>query len=156
MSNEIRDSAVDRPRTLHDELPAPGGFDLTYVLSSMFRMAGQILGGVLLLIGVYYALVVLGQILAAGANPANLGPALERMETLLKLEDAKLVIDNTEIPLGRTAAFGALCMWYLLSFWIPLGLIGAGTRFIWGPMAERKAFYNALEEFFRNARQTKR
>ena len=46
--------------------------------------------------------------------------------------------------------FPLLCGWLM-----SLALIAAGTKLIWGPISERKAFYSAMEEFFRTARTTK-
>lgn len=149
--------SVDSPTPTSPIIPpVPPEPDVLNLMLVLLRAGGQILGVILLLIGVYYVLVLLGGVLSAANNPAVLEGRIASMAKTLDIEGAQLEVNNDKIPYGRTVGMAALFAWNLLAVFIATSLIQAGGRLIWGPVSERRAMFAAMEEIARASRELPR
>jgi len=129
--------------------------DLARRLADLFRLGSQVVGVVLLLIGAYYGLQVLVDVLGALRNPANLEPALAGMVQLLGVQDLAIPVQGEKVPVGKPAGVVVLVVWYLVCAWIALAVMSAGGKLATGPFSERRAFFAAVQEFLAAHREQK-
>lgn len=121
-------------------------------LSARLRLAAQVVGIVLILVGAWYVVVILMDVLATARDPAALQPTASAMAQTLNLQDAHALVGEAQVPLGRSVATVVLLVWYVVSGWLAFKLIGAGGQLVLGAMAERRDFLATMRELLVSAR----
>ena len=115
--------------------------------SGKVRVGGQILGVILVLIGAYFAVLILIACVGVLRDPARTGMSVATMSKTIGLEGVQITSGKDQVPIGRAAAGLLLLAWYMVASSISLKLISIGGRMVTGLVAERKEFLAAMKEF---------
>ena len=100
-------------------------------LSLAARIAGQVVGLLLVLLGAGYVLYAFTAIGGIVRNPNQLDAAVAAMARTIDAEHLAVKVGEETIAPGRLLAMLILLLWYLLWSWIPLAILGAGGRLLY-------------------------
>jgi hypothetical protein len=123
------------------------GVDFSQATSSGARLATQVFGLLLIVVGGYFGIQIAGDVLGAVRKPANLEETLSEMSKALGIGQAELAFGPRPLPVGRLASGLFLFFGYFVAAVISLRLVVTGGRLVLGVSTERKAFYEAVKEF---------
>jgi hypothetical protein len=111
------------------------------------RITGQILGGILILIGMYFSVLILIACVGVLRDPGQTGTSVAAMSKIIGMEGAQVTSGKDHVQIGRAVAGVLLLLWYVVASSIALKLIAVGGRMITGVAAERREFLAAMKEF---------
>jgi hypothetical protein len=98
------------------------------------QATAQVLGMLLVLVGLYCCLTTFFQAYAALREPEKLESAVVQMTKLAGLENVEAKFGpEANIPIGRAAGLIATGAWTVICVWIAVALLTAGGRLVWGP-----------------------
>jgi hypothetical protein len=112
--------------------------------SKGIRVGGQLLGLVLILIGAYYAVLILGACIGVLRDPGQTSASVASMTKTIGLEGAEVPSGKNQIPIGKACAGVLLLLWYQVAAWISLKLMTIGGRMV---TSDRREFLSAMREF---------
>lgn len=131
-----------------DDRPPP----LPRQLESWVRLAGQLFGGGLLLVGAYYLLLLLQQFVRFVLAPGELDAAVAATGTVIGADKMSWTFGADRIEVGKAAAAGVYAVFCVAAVWVAGKFIALGGRLTLGAMSERQEMYAAVKEMARLAR----
>ena len=137
----------------HDSGSAVSSGDASQSATGILRLASQLFGLALLLIGFYYGLSILTSVIGYIRDPEGLEAPAEKMAVVLNLSQATVPVGEQTLPVGRSAGMAALILWYLAAGWITLTVVSVGGRLMLASFNERREFYAATKEMMAAVRR---
>ncbi len=125
----------------------PSGVDFSKSAGGGMRMASQVFGLILVVIGGYFGLQLASDLLGFVRNPADWEGSVGAMSKTLNLGELGFQIEGRRVSADRTIALGMLLLGYFICTWVAMRLVVAGGRLVAGAVAERQEFYAAMKEF---------
>ena len=116
------------------------------------RLGGQVFGLILIVVGAYYAVLILGACLSVLRDPGQTSSSVAAMTKTIGLDNAEVSSGKNQIPIGKASAAVLLLLWYQVAAWISLKLITIGGRMVLGVVSERREFLAAMKEFMISTR----
>jgi hypothetical protein len=111
------------------QLPQPP--DLFDLSGKIVRMACQVVGLLLILLGAFYLLSVFRAVSEIIARPEGLEALPKAIAAAIDSERMIVKTETAEVAFGKAVAMLFTIMWYILWAWIPLALLYAGGKLVW-------------------------
>lgn len=115
----------------------------SYPVLSTMRVLGLVIGLILILIGVYFGILILGDVLGLLRDPVTIESPLKTLAAALDLDGVTLELQGKPVKLGRMAAVLILFVGYWICSIIAMKTALAGGRLIAGFNTDRREFYAA-------------
>jgi hypothetical protein len=94
------------------------------------RLLTVVVGVVMILVGVVYAVQVFQSVGALLRDPAGLEAPVQRMEKIISAEKLEVTINGQPLALGGPVSLLLMFLWYVFWAWLPLAIIAAGSRLV--------------------------
>ena len=119
------------------------------------RLGAQVFGAILVLIGTWFAVLILRSCIGVLEDPGQTATPVAAMSRVMGLEGVQIASGKDQIPIGRVAGEVLLVVWYLLASSIALKFVTIGGRMVMGVIAERREFLAATRELLAWTRNQK-
>jgi hypothetical protein len=129
------------------------GAGISRQIEVLLRWAAQLLGFLLILIGLYGVIHVFSAVGRAVRDPATLEPAVTSMAQLINSEALEITLDGRKLVLGRPVTMVALLLWYVVWGWLAIAMLSTGAKLVFAVMKERREHLAAMKELMITARQ---
>ena len=105
------------------------------LLDRFFLLLCQIAGLVLIFLGVYLAYSIFVDVTTHIKEPETFGEPMKQIGELIGADQLQLpgAAADDKMPIGKLVTMGVLYLWYVFWAWIPLAMLKAGLRLVWGP-----------------------
>lgn len=94
------------------------------------RLLTVVIGVVLILVGVAYAVQVFQAVGGLLRDPAGLEAPVQKMQKIIGAEKMEVNINGQAFPVGGAISLLLMFLWYAFWAWIPLAIIAAGGRLV--------------------------
>jgi hypothetical protein len=94
------------------------------------RVFTLIVGVVLILVGVVYAVQVFLTVGSLLKDPGGLAAPVKAVEKVISAENLALNVNGQPVAFGGVVALLLMFLWYAFWAWIPLAIIAAGGRLV--------------------------
>jgi hypothetical protein len=113
--------------------PPPDLFELS---GKIVRVACQLVGLLLILLGAFYVLNVFSAVGGVIAKPEGIEALPKAISQAIDADRMVVKTETTEVAFGKAVAMLFTLLWYLLWAWIPLALLYAGGKLVWWTMQD--------------------
>ncbi|MDD2235823.1 MAG: hypothetical protein PHP44_06000 [Kiritimatiellae bacterium] len=117
-------------------------------LLQLIRAAGAILGIITVIIGLFYAMRLLGLVFTALSNPESYQAFLEVWISAVGGEELDVVISGSTYPVARFVVFAILGGGCILLGWLSLGMILVGAKIVSWTVSDQEAVKRLLTHAF--------
>jgi hypothetical protein len=119
------------------------------------RLGAQVFGAILVLIGTWFAVLILRSCIGVLEDPGKTATPVASMSRVMGLEGVQIPVGKDQIPIGRTAGEVLLLVWYILASSIALKFVTIGGRMVVSVIAERKEVLAITRELMAQTRNQK-
>ena len=126
----------------------PGPRPMTEQVGQAVRIAAAVLGLVIIVIGLIYALRVFDLVYGSLRSPEGFGEVFARWVAAIGGEELNIEVEGEVIPLGPAFAIVIMGGGALILCWVAMGFITTGAKVISWTVDERKAIRRLLRYTF--------
>lgn len=117
-------------------------------LHQVIRAAAGVLGVVIIVIGLVFAMRLFAALLGTLRNPEGIQPQVAQWATVLGGDELTVVIAGNKYPCGRIVAVIVLGGGSVVLAWIAMGLTLTGAKLVSWTLGEREAIKRILNHAF--------
>jgi hypothetical protein len=121
--------------------------------ASGLRVAGTVLGIIIIIVGLVFAIMLFEQIYSTLKSPEGFDGAVRQWIPVVGGEDVEVEVEGRPVPVARLMAIVILGGGTVLLVWIAMGFMLTGARIVSWTTSDREAIKKILKYAFGSARR---